>query len=761
MNRILHRLIIVVFLLAVSCSAAAANNSATTKKDPVDYVDTRIGTQIWSKKITVSQAESPSGFVYPGVGVPFAMTEWTPQTAVMHKAHVAVPVPYWWEEGRMQGFRGTHYPNGAVMNEYGCLTIMPMTGPVVTDAEKRASKYRHETEIAKPHYYAVTLDDYKIRAEVTAAGQTGFFQFTYPKSDSATVLIDPVFVHKGAYFRIIPKRNEIEGISYTPGRGVNFPGTGYFVARFEKPFTSFGVRSETETSDETKRAAAGTRGKAAYVSFRTADGEKIRVKIGTSFISMDQARRNMDREIPGWDFEKTKQKTREIWNKELKKIEVDGSEKEKTIFYTALQRALLLPRNMTEDGYYRSPYDDKVYPGVMYTDFSIWDTFRAEHPLLIFLEPDRVADMIRALLNAYDEGGWIPKWPNPGYSNVMLATHGDSVIADAYIKGIRGFDVAKAYEAILKNANMPGDRGYDARIGILDYIRLGYVPREKYGETVALTMEFAYDDFCVAQMAKATGNEADYEKYLKRSLNYLNVLDPKTKLIRGKYSSGAWAAASDNYISGWARGSAHDLKVYKWNYTLFAPHDPQGLINFFGGNDKFVKFLDDFFGEDLYYVGDEFSMHAPYMYNFAGAPWKTQKQMRQLLDYYFDSGPGGMCGNDDAGQVSSWYVFGAMGFYPVSPGFPAYQISSPVFDRIKLHLPNGKTFTVEAANNSKANVYIQSATFNGVSWDKPWLEHKDIMSGGTLVLKMGPEPNEKWGSAPGATDQLSVSKLIK
>ncbi|MFA6449772.1 MAG: glycoside hydrolase family 92 protein, partial [bacterium] len=398
------------------------------------------------------------------------------------------------------------------------------------------------------------------------------------------------------------------------------------------------------------------------------------------------------------------------------------------------------------------------YPGVMYSDLSMWDTFRAEHPLLIFLEPEKVSEMIRGLLNAYDQGGWIPKFPSPGYSNVMFATHGDSVIADAYIKGIRGFDADKAYEGILKDASVPGDRGYEARNGILDYVRLGYVPANGNSESVASTLEYAYDDFCIAQMAKALGRNDDYGMLMKRALNYENVFDPETKLIRMKNSSGAWGRPDDQNISVWARGTERDLKVYKWNYTLFVPQDPQGIMNFLGGAGKFVEFLDNFFGENLYYVGDEFSMHSPYLYNFAGAPWKTQKQVRGLLDYYFAAGPGGQCGNDDAGQLSAWYVFGAMGFYPVSPGLPAYQISGPVFDKVTMHLANGKTFVVEARNNSKTNVYIQSASLNGISWSKPWFEHKDIMAGGKLELTMGPEPNKAWGSDMKAMTPLSISK---
>ena len=491
----------------------------------------------------------------------------------------------------------------------------------------------------------------------------------------------------------------------------------------------------------------GTKSNVVYLSFKTSENEKVKVKIGTSFISMDQARRNLKTEIGHWDFNQTAQETKQEWNNVLHKMDIEGSEEDKKIFYTALQRCHVGPRNMTEDGYHYSGFNEKVMPGIMYTDFSIWDTFRSLHPLLVLTSPNKVTEMIQALLNSYDEGGWMPKWPSPGYSSIMVGTHADAVIADAYVKGIRGFDTEKAFEAMLKNANVPGNNGYVARGGVSYYNKLGYVPTDKVGESVIRTMEFAYDDYCIAQMAKALGKDDYYAEFMKRAQRYQNVLDPETKLVRGRNVDGTWRDPKDFAISGWTGHDEKQCNIYYHNITLFAPHDVQGLVNFMGDDKAFIEFLDNFFANDFYYVGDEWSMHAPYLYNYVGAPWKTQKIIRELLDINFTTDLGGLPGNEDSGQLSSWYVFGAMGLYPVSPGNLTYQIGSPVLDKIALNLPNGKTFTVIANNNSKENVYIQSATLNGKPYTKSWIHHDDIMSGSTLVFEMGPLPNKEWGSA--------------
>lgn len=871
-------LIALIMLPAASMSA----QSISAQKSVLDHVDTRIGTDPWRKKSTLSNAEHPHGYVYPGVGMPFAMTQWTPQTTENG-------IAYAWQHEKIQGFRASHYPNGAAMSEYGAFTIMPSAGDLKTAPEERSSRYSHDKEIAKPHYYSVLLDDYGIKAELTGVSRAGYLRFTYPESEQANILIDNPQSDNGSYFRVIPERNEIEGYTTVAGRVGNQGYVGrefacYFVAEFSKPFRDYsivpspketpveqlfqkgfdgeffnnmelsgkpdvtrndekldfvwegvpadgikpdgfsirykgilkartsgihtfhltgddGVRmyidgnkvidswydhgpltetctygmqagSEYEviveyyenTNSATlklsciepeeyscgqlrKMAVKGSEGAGVAVSFQTDNGETVEVKIGTSFINFEQARKNLHSEIGGKSFEEVMSGTGESWEEALGKIRIETSDANKDIFYTALQRCLLLPRDITEDGYHYSAFNGRIMPGTMYTDFSLWDTFRSLHPLLIFLEPERVNLMIEALLNSYDEGGWIPKWPSPGYSNIMHGTHGDAVIADAYVKGIRGYDCDKALEAMMKNATTKGSGRYVARVGILDFIKSGYVPTDRHGESAIRTLEFSYDDFCIAQMAKAMGNDELYGQLMKRAMNYINILDPETKMVRGRNSDGTWRDAKDPSISGWAYGSDRDRENYFRNITLFVPHDVQGLANFMGGNDELEKYLDYFFENDFYYVGDEFSMHSPYLYNFIGRPWKTQKIIRELLDYNFTNDSWGLPGNDDCGQMSSWYIMGAMGFYPVCPGIPAYQIGSPVVDRLELSLGNGRTFTLVAENNSPDNVYIQSATLNGKPYTKSWISHDDIMSGSTLVLKMGRKPNKKRGAS--------------
>ncbi len=728
------------------CNNSASDNNLSD--EILSHVDTRIGTKPWDGQSTLSKAELPIGNVYPGVGEPFAMTQWSPQNSTGD-------VAYRWNEPNISGFRGSHYPNGASMSEYAAITLMPVVGAIDSDATKRTSSYSHESEVATPYYYSVELEDSKVKAELTGLSKSGFMRFSYPKSDEASIVINSAafFNKEGGYYRVIPESNKIEGYITTRGRVGNQGHTPegfacYFVAEFNKPFKGYGLLSKSNdlsVKEIEKMALKGVEAEAAYLTFSTTVGEMIEAKIGTSFISMKQARENLANEMGGSDFDAVVAKAKAAWAEPLSKIVIEGTDAQKDIFYTAMQRCMVLPRDITEDGYHYSAYNGRVMPGIMYTDFSLWDTFRSLHPLLLLLEPERVNDMITALLNSYDEGGWIPKWPSPGYSNIMIATHGDAVIADAYVKGVRGYDQDKALEAMLKNANVPGNNGYVARGGILDYLKYGYVPTDKHGESAIRTLEFSYDDFCIAQMSKAMGKEELYEEYMKRSGNYINTLDPETKMVRGRNTDGKWRAATDASISGWAQGTDEDRDNYFRNITLFVPHDVKGLAEFMGGDSELVKYLDYFFDNDYYYVGDEFSMHSPYMYNYVGAPWKTQKTIRRLIKDYFTNDAGGLPGNEDCGQLSSWYVFGAIGFYPACPGVAEYQIGSPSYNKVSINLPNGKLFTVVANNNSDENIYIQSATFNGKPYNKCFISHKDITSGGTLEFEMGSEPNMSWG----------------
>ncbi|MCQ2153231.1 MAG: GH92 family glycosyl hydrolase [Bacteroidales bacterium] len=869
-------------LLLVVSVVIFSSNAGEERKEPVDYVDTRIGTSAWTGKSTLSGPEEPMGFVYPGVGLPNAMIQFSPQTARTDRC-------YFSSQPQIQGFRASHYPNGAAMSEYGSFTVMPTVGEDAIRVNDRASAYSHDNETARPYYYSVTLDDYDIRAELAAMSKAGIMKFTFPASEHSNIVIDNARSEYENYFRVIPGRNEIEGYITNAGRVGNQGYTGrefacYFVAKFSKPFDSYAVVPEPVFSDITLNVAGGFRGQffnnpdfsgapvlertdrdvdfsweaspaggvnpdffsvrysgrftarksgkhvfylisddysrlyvngekvidtrkthrpfadmysivleegescdvtveyaektgaatlrfaclepeprteaqlaalaekgstasAARVSFATKAGEQVEVRIGTSFIDFNQARKNLASEVGSKSFGRLTEECREAWEKEIGRIQVKTTEENRRIFYTAMQRIALTPRNLTEDGYHYSAFNGRIVPGIMYTDYSIWDTFRALHPLLLIIKPEKASEMITALLNSYDEGGWIPKWPSPGYSNIMHGTHGDAVIADAYVKGVRDFDTGKALEAMMKNATTPGTGIYKARVGISDYIRLGYVPTDKYGESVERTMEFAYDDFCIAQVAKDMGRDDLYTDLMRRSKNYLNVLDPGTGLIRGRNSDGSWRKPFDQQVSIWAQGSDRDCENYYRNITFFAPHDVDGLIGFFGGKEGLESSLDYFFDNDFYYVGDEFSMHSPYLYNFAGKPWKAQKTIRTLIRDNFKDDFGGLPGNEDCGQLSAWYIFGAIGFYPFCPGTTRYQIGSPSFDEVVINLPDGKTFKVVARDNSPENMYIQSATLDGKPFDRVWIDHSEIMAGGVLEFVMGPQPNTGWGCA--------------
>lgn len=483
----------------------------------------------------------------------------------------------------------------------------------------------------------------------------------------------------------------------------------------------------------------------AYLNFSTSEGEVIQARIGTSFISMEQAEKNLEAEIGDKTFDEVRKTNSGLWSEELSRIELPGaSDEDKTVFYTAMYHSMLLPRNISEHGHYRSPFDGKVYAGKSYTDYSLWDTFRAVHPLFVILKPDFAGELISGLLNAYDEGGWIPKWPNPGYTNCMMGTHGDAVIADAYIKGVDNFDIEKAKEAMLKNAYQKGDYMYWGRLGIMQYDSLGYVPIDFCLESAARTMEFSYDDYCISQFLSKKGDAVEAERLRQRSGNFKNLLDPETRLVRGKTTAGAWAEPDDYRISIWCGYSKEGVMNYKKNYTLFVPHDVPSLIDFLGGKDALSCLLDDLFDNGIYYVGDEFSMHAPYMYNCCGMPWKTQKQVRDIVARYYLPEASGLPGNDDCGQLSAWYIFSSLGFYPMCPGSDEYQIGSPAFPEAIINLDNGKKIRIRAYGNSTENIYVQSVRLNGKPYRSTVLHHSDICNGADIEFEMGPEPQYGW-----------------
>jgi predicted alpha-1,2-mannosidase len=686
---------------------------------------------------TDSSHDLSHGNTWPAVFLPFAMSNWTAQTG-------DGGWPYQYSKDRIRGFRSTHRPS-AWMFDWAPFSVMPMTGELRLAPEQRASRFLHRDEDARAYRYRVLLRDYGIEAEMAPSRHGGILRFTFPKAGQAWVVVDDSpgcgDLHVDAGARTISGTNS----SAPKSTAANFKL--YFVAVFDRAFT-----------------VQGASDKAAWVGFSTKAGERVTVRVGTSLIGAEQARRNLDREMPRADFDGVVQAARAEWDGELGRIEVaGGTAAQRRTFYTALYHTLQMPRMLAENDaggaeVHYSPYDGKVHAGPMFSDTGFWDTFRAEFPFLALVQPARDAEIIRAMLNAFDEGGWIPKWPNPAETNVMIGTHADSVIADAYAKGVRDFDVDKAYRALYKDGTQTGSGNFEGRGGLEDYIRLGYVPADNgVEESVSRTLEYAYDDFCVAAMARALGKADDERMFTARSKNYRNVFDASTGFMRGRNASGEWVRPFDPLEWG---GVFTEGNAWQWLWSV--QQDVPGLVELLGGRDAFTRKLDAMFSmtSDLKVGGyghvihemteaklenmgqyahiNEPVHHVIYLYDYVGQPWKTQRLVREVMDRLYKPGPDGWLGDEDTGQMSAWYVFSAMGFYPVLPGTPVYALGTPLFDRVTLHLENGRTFTIEEVRRGRDDIYVQAVTLNGRTLDGPWIQHSDIVGGGTLRFVLGP-----------------------
>jgi predicted alpha-1,2-mannosidase len=730
-----------VLCIVVACFIPAA--AEAIDHDSVFFVDTLVGTQ---------KSAIGYGGTMPFVAPPFAMTDWTAQTR-QNKISIT---SYNYDDQAISGFIGTHQP-AIWMGDYGYVTIMPQTGPLRTTPDSRKMPFKHSTEKARPDYYAVALgagSGNELRVEMTATERCAMFRFRFPKSAVARVLVEASRAGVPGYAAINAQSGEITGYNpdrmdahLGPSKLSNFKG--YFVIQFRQT----PLNAKTYGMEQEK--ASSSRG--AYAEFKS--GEIVEARVGTSFLSIDQARDNLKNEMPQWDFDEVRKRLRTAWNEKLSRMQVDGAtEKEKIRLYTALYHALLYPRIFSEGGRYYSAFDDRVHEGESYTAYSIWDTFRAENSLLTLLAPERVDGMITALLQNFKEGGWMPKWPNPGYTNIMIGTHADSLVSEAMRKGFGGFDRDVAWQAVYKDAMTPPDGDttrrwsdreehtpYEARAGLTYYKQLGYIPTDKTDEASSSTLEDSYDDWCVAQIAKVLDHDEDYRFFLHRSLNDRSLYNPAIGLMNGKTSDGKWAplgGAQDSpvnrSISGWTEGDA-------WVYTWSALHDQAGLLQLMGSAEAYDAKLDLHFNGGHNVHRNEPSHHYGYLYDFGGQPWKTQRKVRQIAAKEYGYGPGGLDGDDDCGQMSAWLLFTAMGFYPVNPASGDYMIGSPLYRGISLKLDNGKTFRVEAENNSETNVYIQSATLDDKPLEIPVITWEQIQSGTTLHFVMGPRPSP-WGS---------------
>ncbi len=706
-----------------------------------DYVNPLIGT----KGLFLYGRTTP--FVTP----PFGMTQWT---ACTRNSKIRIPNYYYFDK-RIRGFRGSHKP-AMWMGDYGYVTLKPLMGEVNTKALKRTYFFSHFSEVSKPYYYSVDLISAslkKIKTEMTSTARCGVLKFQFAKNETPSVLIEssqkPDF---DGWIKIDPAQKEITGWNadrHSSNLGPPLPNfKGYFVIQFEEAFESWGTYKDEELKKDSLQQQANACG--GWISF--AKGTKtILAKVATSFISIEQARQNLKEEINTKTFDEVAQATQSQWDEYLGRLAIDSARKRNlSIFYTAMYHTMLFPRQFSEYGKYYSAFDDKVHTGVSYNDYSLWDTYRAEHPLLILTAPEHVPGMVQSLIQMYEEGGYMPKWPNPTYTGIMIATHADAVIADALVKGVKGFDLQKAYEACMKDAMVPSgndsvnrwaDRApfsfIEAREGLSWYKKLGYVPVDKTNESVSNTLEGAYDDFCVAQVAKAVGKLADYDTLMARSKYYVNVYNPATGMMTPRNADGTWGADPK---AGFTEGSP-------WTYLFAVQHDIPGLINLMGGKENFIQKLKQNFRGVHYIHMNEPGHHYTYLYDYVGESWRTQKLVALNRRFLYRNNPDGMDGDDDCGQMSAWYVFSALGFYPVTPGTDVYAIGTPQFPKATIYFDPAnreKKFEIIANKVSVRNKYIQSITLNGKKLDSPFLKHGDIINGGRIEFEMGSKPKKGW-----------------
>jgi predicted alpha-1,2-mannosidase len=742
-------------LLALLVPAAIFAQQVNQLTDPASWVNPLMGSD--------SKPDLSNGNTYPAVGLPWGMNYWSAQTGTMGNGWM-----YQYAADKIRGFKQTHQPS-PWMNDYGQFAIMPVTGKMKFDQDDRASWFSHKSEISKPYYYSVFLADANVNAEMTTTERAAHFQFNYPKSDSSFIVIDAL--DRGSYIKIFPKENKIIGYSTKNARSkpVNFKN--YFVIYTDKPFTvAKAWHGKTLAHDSLEISANHT---GAIIGFKTTKGEKVHLRVASSFISFEQAEINLKREIGADSFEATKEKAHQAWNKVLGRLQVEGGSVDQTrTFYSCLYRAVMFPNKLYEVDaqnkvVHYSPYTGKTMPGYMFAGTGFWDTFRALYPFLNLMYPSINKEMQQGLISDYQEGGWLPEWSSPGYADIMVGNNSASVVAEAYVKGLRGYDINKLYEALVHGANNEGPISATGRFGVKYYNELGYVPYDvKISENAARTLEYAYDDFAIYQLAKALKRpQAEIDLYKKRSQNYRNLFDPQTGLMRGKNQDGSFQKPFNPFKWGDAFTEGNS-----WHYSWSVFHDVQGLINLMGGQTKFTNKLDSVFSlppvfDDSYYGGviheiremqimnmgqyahgNQPIQHMIYLYNYAGQPWKTQYWVREAMNRLYKATPDGYCGDEDNGQTSAWYLFSAMGFYPVCPASDQYVLGVPLFKKMTLNFENGKKLVINSPSNSADNKYVNSLDYNGKLYNANWLSHQALQKGGILNFKLQNSPNKTRGT---------------
>lgn len=706
-----------------------------------------------------------TGNTYPAIAVPWGMNFWTPQTNKMGNGW-----GYQYDANKICGFKQTHQPSPWI-NDYAAFSLMPVVGKLEVDQEKRASWFSHKAETALPHYYRVYLAEPDVTVEITPTERAAQFRFTFPESDASYLLLDAF--HKGSQVKVLPAARTITGYCRNHSGGVPDNFHNYFTAVFDTPFEE--VATWTDGKVQAGRAEAQGEHVGAVVRFKTAKGQRVHAKVASSFISPGQAQLNLAREVGDDSFDLTCRKAKDAWNQQLGRCDVGGgTPDQQRNFYTALYRTMLFPRRFFEIDaankvVHYSPYNGKVLPGYLFTDNGFWDTFRAVFPFFTLMQRELDAQIMEGLANTFKESGWLPEWASPGHRDCMIGSNSAVIIADAYLKGIRGYDIDTLYQAVLKNSEKAGPLRSVGRFGVEHYNKLGYIPCDvDVNENVARTLEYCYADFAIWRLATALGRpQEEIERFRARARNYRNVFDAETNFMRGKRKDGSWATpfVPEKWGGDFTEGCA-------WHYTWSVFHDPQGLIDLMGGPRAFTDKLDavfttppkydcSYYGFPIHEIvemtvmdmgqyahGNQPIQHMVYLYNYAGQPWKAQKWVREVMEKLYAPTPDGLCGDEDNGQTSAWYVFSAMGFYPVCPGAGEYVLGAPLFQKVTLRLENGKTFEIQAPENSRENLYIQSASLDGKPYSKTYLPHDTIQAGGILRFQMGPQPNPRWGAAP-------------
>ena len=737
-------------LLFFVCSFLILVNAQT----PIDYVSTLVGTQ--------SKHSLSTGNTYPAIALPWGMNFWTPQTGKMGDGWA-----YTYDADKIRGFKQTHQPS-PWMNDYGQFSIMPMTGKPVFNEDERASWFSHKTETAKPHYYKVYLADYDVVTEISPTERAAMFRFTFPQNEKSFVAIDAF--DRGSYVTVVPEENKIIGYTTRNTGGVPENFRNYFVIFFDKPFSYKSVVADGELKNNVLEAKTNHAG--AIIGFSTKRGEQVHARVASSFISYEQAELNL-KELGNRSFDQIKEDGEKRWNEILSKVEVETTNIDQLrTFYSSLYRSVLFPRSFFEfdkagNIMHYSPYNGKVLPGYMFTDTGFWDTFRGLFPLLNLLYPEMNRKMQEGLINAYKESGFFPEWASPGHRPIMVGNNSASVLTDAYLQGNKVKEPDVLWEGIVKTANSVHPRvSSTGRLGYEYYNRLGYVPCDVgIRENAARTLEYAYDDWCIYQLGKAMGKpEKAIEVYAKRSQNYRNLFNKKYNLMVGKKENGEFSEPFSPFKWGGDFTEGNSL-----HYTWSVFHDPQGLIDLMGGKNTFNLMLDTVFSlppifDDSYYGstiheiremqimnmgnyahGNQPIQHMIYLYNYSGVPWKAQYHVRQVMDKMYTPAPDGYCGDEDNGQTSAWYVFSALGFYPVCPGSGQYVLGSPIFPKATIHLENGKKVEISSVNNKKENVYVKALKVNGKNYTRNYLEIDAIRKGMKLNFLMDNTPNSTRG----------------